>query len=309
MNGSKKKINKFYRYQNNQNINLREEAVALFNGFQKDLENDFYGDARKKIALLKKTGWNRTLWKAQSELEALEYNFDKAFDLIDKCEYYQSSRPRTIDDYKYKIATIYLMEGKFDIAYGMFIELLSSPSHRDIALKKLIHIDLLNYNYDLALKKLEKIPNLENDIQMEKVRMWIYYNLGMDIPKKLKNNNHYFYNRLTDSSDQLLVSHLKQLYLTNYNRDGYCKLFLPNLDFYALVNYVKNNIEKYNALYFNNYHRYIMQLDEVIGTVNGLDTKNIGIGTLGMGETIFSIYPVQVSKQFDNEGKSLKRTL
>ena len=52
-----------------------------------------------------------------------------------------------------------------------------------------------------------------------------------------------------------------------------------------------------------------MQLDEVIGTVNGLDTKNICIGTLGMGETIFSIYPVQVSKQFDNEGKSLKRTL
>ncbi len=304
MNGNKQTKNNFYRYNNPKYSEKKESLTASYHSVENDIQNGCYATARKKLLLLKKTQQHNIIWKMQSEIEALEYNYNKAFNLLEKCEQLNNMRNKSIYEYKFRLALIYFRQGQFTLARALFTELLNTPHHHQLALRHLIYIDLLTNHYERAYKKIPLLDanNYYNDI----LYMLLYQDLD-NTPQYLIKRNPYFYKRLNDDSNKLLIQHIKQVCsnsIKNYQRE-----FIAEIELYELISYIKYNLDNYNPTYLNTYKRYIMTFDDIIGYINGEATKSIGVNILGLEHRIIDIYPIQISKQFDKEHNCLKKTL
>lgn len=278
------------------------ETSELIGECQEDIKNGFYKEARKKINDLKAAGNKGVVWKIQSLLEADEYNFNRAFDLIERRQDEPSQRTKSQDEIIYNLAIIYLVKGDLNIAAGLFETLLQSQSHKNYAYKYLVYIDLIKGKYNRAMASIGKLPtDIQETYRVQQIKIFLANVLGDDIPEDSEMRNTYFYKSLNATGDWVLINHLKHLYTGDLDDQDYSCRFDASVDFQELVAKVKREISALPPTYIDYRRRYILRFPEDIGYVGGHLTKAVCVQTFPHNGQIFNMAPIQISKQFDKE--------
>lgn len=236
-----------------------------------------------------------TVIKHLGFLENMEYNFIKSRD------YYEEYAKYTIDlAADIGIARSYYQLGEYERA----LEILKSIKRRNFDKVALYEVCLLFYvgKYSEALKKLNKVNISKLETRDKKtyrdILTLLKYKLGL-----LRDSDItiYTYRRLLDSSQNLLISHIKNHFEKDMDFEGQ--------DMEEFIKMIQDKIESMNAVHYGAADNYNFKISESLG-IKSKDNKNgIKVVTHLGSKDIVTIYPIVLSDEFDKEKNSSSQEL
>lgn len=241
---------------------------------------------------------NYSLLMTYGLLENSENNYDKSIEYFSECMNDCSIQKQAL----LSLGKTYVQLGEFDIARKIF-ETVRLDEHLFLqAMFELIYLNILKGDFYKAKELLDELYlyplNSSFRKYYRKASLLIRYYLG-----ELKNDanfSSYLQERLVNPDEEIIIEHLKK-HCNQEDRYTY-GCFFPDIDLEQLLDIAKNKIKNLNANYYSSSCYYRFSLDREIGFKGDKVTNDICVVTILGTKEILSIYPVSLSKKFNQEG-------
>lgn len=206
------------------------------------------------------------------------------------------------------LADVYTQLGEFDTSRKMFETLIYNPIYKNNAIFGLVNLDIIEQDYKHGLKTLKNIGiNKQNNAAYEALYITLMYLEGkINEIKDKKFEGNYTLNRLLSDDKKLLINHIDKHIGDNliYNTNFYPNVITENL-FQEIESRIKSLVPKIyrgSLIYqFNLEYDVGFSLDKAI--------KGICIVKSSDGKKILTMYPVDLSSEFDREGLTTSEAL
>ena len=156
------------------------------------------------------------------------------------------------------------------------------------ALIQYIVILIKEENYEEAYRQFMKIPEeyvLENELEVNILRRYIYKNIYPELNSIMKNENlRYFSSQIVEYDDSVLEDKIERNQMLGRSK------FKGEIDIKDVISYVKEKIEKAEPSYYDLFDRYVIEYPKV-GTVDKKNTDYLMVITNLNTKEIVNIYP------------------
>lgn len=242
-------------------------------------------------------------------LENIENNFEKSKTYYSQCMIDPDMQNKSL----LAIAKLYIQTGDNEVARKMLETLQLNRKFYIQSTIGLVCLNILEENYRDAYRYLKSInsdrltPKLLQHYQI--LEMYLLRNLGK--LKKSDNNfdpvKDYMIYRLFDDSEDLLLKHIsKHMNQRDKDTNG---CFFKYTDLKKLLIDAREKIENMNSNHFEVSDMYRFRLDTPIGYKGDEITSDLCVVTMIGTKDIITMYPVQLSNEFDNEGFAYDKTI
>lgn len=284
---------------NSDNPDIKNKA--LINLLYLDLKEGKYAKVRKVLEELGSID-NLELIRIYGLLELIEYNYTASNLYFNQCLKEPNMQFKTL----LSLAKNYVQMGDFELANHIYETLLVQPNISHDAIFGLVGIKMLQYDYDGALTILKRANKKFLPSNLKK-RYDITYEYLLSLagkplkPKRKYNeNDEYMFYRLYNDSEETLLNHISK----HLNQEDRCSngCFFKYIDLQKLLNDAKDIIDKINYNHHGTINNYLIKLDTPIGYKEDVITSDLCITTVTGTKSIITMYPVNLSDKFDNEG-------
>lgn len=261
----------------------------------RELLNEYYDD-------------NAYIMQSFGLLESIENNFETSMNYYCKCMNDTKIQKRSL----LAIAKLYVQNADYAVAKKIFETLKLDEKMYFQAVVGLISISILEHDYEKSKNLLEKIDtsSLTPKLMQHYKTLLSYteYLLGTLKPKDNIDPIHdYMIYRLFNNSDKVLINHImKHLDQTQKYSNG---CFFKGAWLQDLLSISRDKIESMNANHFEVSDMYRFSLDTPIGYKGDDMTKDICVVTMIGTKDIVTMYPVQLSYEFDKERFSTSKKI
>lgn len=235
-------------------------------------------------------------------LENIENNYEQSKKYYEEC----MLDPETKDTSRLSIANLNIQTADYEVSKSIFESLRTNPKFFAKASLSLVFLSMLKHDYLEVKKIMSELDISKFSYDMRKhckiVRYYISYFLGelryedCDCDSKLT----YMISRLFDSSEEVLINHIKRH--ANQDKKYTDGCFFEDINFESFLSLIRNKIENMNANHFGFTDYYRFRLEYPIGYKSQIITNDICVTTVVGTKDIITTYPIKLSDQFDKEG-------
>lgn len=200
------------------------------------------------------------------------------------------------------LSKVYFQTGNYKITKQILETLELNVDFNINALFSLTCLYIYLKNYEGAYKYFKKIDKnkltklyLKNHYNV--IEIYLKYVLKLISKKDIEENNFYMLKRIFDTSDELLLFHIRKHCYDNKDQT----MFLADINLEELVDKVKKMIKGINPIHLDISDIYKFRLDTPIGYKNGVLTSDVEISTFIGTNNILTIFPTILSDHFDQE--------
>ncbi|MCM1370549.1 MAG: hypothetical protein NC181_01480 [Clostridium sp.] len=241
-------------------------------------------------------------------LENIEYNFERSKKYYSECMKDPSFQYKAL----ISLTKLYTQTADYDIARNMYETLCLNEKFYVQAMFGLVCLNFLEKRYDEANRLLKSIDEstLTPKLLAHYDIMYTYtlYFLGELKDYNFDNlENKYTISRLFNSSDEVLLNHIKMHKNQKEQFNDGC--FLETIDLKDLLEIAREKIKTINANHFELSDMYRFKLDFPIGFKEDNLTYDLCVSTLIGTKDIITMYPVLLSDEFDMEKMSTSKKL
>lgn len=273
-----------------------------------EIKEGKYANARKKLEEMSQLE-NLELKSLYGKLEEIELNFE-----LSK-KYYSQCMQNPQMQYKsfFNLARLNIQLGDYPMAKKMLETLQYDINFNLSATFQLIYMEIIKGDLDSAYRILQSIDS-------EKLNPFYYHNYeAIDVYLKLKlgmlkkadtttyPKGEYTISRILGSDDIQLLNHVEKHLNQDLRYSDGC--FFKYTDLRRLLTEVRDKITKMNPNYFNFTALYKFHLDDPIGFKGDELTNDICVATIIGTNDILTMYPIQLSSQFDIENLNYSQEL
>lgn len=245
------------------------------------------------------------LKKLYGKLECCEHNYGASKKYYEQC----MSDPNMQKSVLFGFANLYMQTGNLDIARKIYETLFLMPEYKVGASLAIIALDILMQDYKRAEKEIYMMEKLKlSFIDMKRLSqadIVAKYYLGK--LNRNRNENNYFKNLFFCENDRVLLNHISRHKNQNERDTNGC--FFKYIDLESLLSDTREKIENLNPNRFGMFDIYQLKLDTPIGFKGEEITYDLCVNTLIGSKKIFTMYPVLLSDQFDQEGNMTSKEL
>lgn len=204
------------------------------------------------------------------------------------------------------ISKLYIQTGDNEVARKMLETLQLDSGFNAQSTFGLVGLNLLEGKYQEAfnlLKTIDKRKLSSKHLQHYRI-LNEYLLLNLEKTKKILNNSdttksYMMYSRC-DRSEETLLKHIrKHINQNERNNNGF---FFKDIDLKTLLYAARDKIQNMNSNHFEISDMYRFRLDTSIGYINDEITSDLCVVTRVGTKDIITMYPVQLSSEFDKEG-------
>lgn len=285
---------------------LREKT--LYKLIQIELREGKYVKAR--CLLEKNDGLNSVILKPlYGLLESIENNFELSKKYYSEC--------MVIPDMQFQsllaMAKLYVQTGDYLVARKMYETLQLNVHYKIQATTGLINLEILQGNYKEALELLKTINHkgLTPKLLEHYRHTYTYLMFMLGRIKEIRYDDSitkdYMLYRLFDQNEETLLAHISKH--TNQEEKYRNGCFFKYIDLKKLLVDAKEIIKNMNANHFELSDMYRFRLDTPIGFKENQITSDLCVVTMIGTKDIVTMYPVQLSDEFDKEGFSINKQI
>lgn len=284
----------------------REESLSKL--IQIEIREGKYAKAREILTAHKNLN-NISLKQIWGLLENIENNFEASKRYYSECMINPDMQPKSL----LAIAKLYMQTGDNVVARKMLETLQLNNKFNIQSTFGLVGLNILERNYQDAYKLLKTIdePKLTPK-HLRHYRILNTYLLSMlgrlkNAPNNFDPVRDYMIYRLFDSSEETLLRHISKHMNQNEKNNNGCFFKYTNLK--KLLYDARDKIETMNSNHFEVSDMYRFRLDTPIGYKGDEITSDLCVVTMIGTKDIVTMYPVQLSSEFDNEGFAYDKTI
>ena len=233
-------------------------------------------------------------------LENIENNFHRSKEYYNNCSIFKGKELSAL----LSLSKIHLQLGDYSIAKDILTNLQKKESYYYQATINLIFLYILVKDYEQAYYLYETINVEEIPVKTYKqcqiIKTYLLKKLGKTaMLKKIDCSTNYTVKRITNNCEEDLIKHIKRhVNLENEFTNG---KFVTNIDFKKLLEVINKEIQHLNPNHFEISDIYRFSLNEPIGYKDNQLTTDIAVATLLDTKTIITMYPVNLSPEFNIE--------
>jgi len=261
------------------------------------LRLSYYSKCREMLEEVSDLLFDNQLFYIRAQLDLIELNFHTALEEF-RSSIDCSSPSNNYYSSFYGIADLYSIFGFNDIARNMYETVIANDAYYVSTVFRIINLDLLEGDYKHAKKILESDERIKREGKKYiNNSLLIDYLLGIDISKRIEKS--WMGRILIDDTSKTSIKHIlehKEL------QDDSLSYFDENINLINLYEEVKERIKRMNftSLAVSNYYRFSMGRD--IGYFNRVPTQDICVNAIIGTDKIITMYPVNLSSEFNKEG-------
>lgn len=287
--------------------NPRYQEVSIYRLIKIDLKEGKYAKARETLnSDINLNDIDR--YRLFGLLEKIENNFKTSQYYFQKC----LIEPRTQYIAFLEIAKICSQMGDYSIAQRMLDTLQLNDKYATTATLELISLKICEGNYEEAYNLLKQVDfNIRSAYSKQIKLLNILLLSKLDpTPNNYNPFDHsidYSICRLLDENDDNLIEHLQKHLNQEDRQSNGC--FFENINLNELISSVKEKINIMNPSYcgFNDIYRF--RFDYPIGYKGDALTSDITVATIIDTKKIITMYPVQLSPEYNREGFLYDQTI
>lgn len=285
---------------------FREESLSKL--IQIEIREGKYAKARE--ILTEHKDLNSILLKQiWGLLENIENNFEASKKYYSECMINPDMQHKSL----LAIAKLYMQIGDNIVARKMLETLQLNNKFNIQSTFGLVGLNILEKNYQDAYTLLKTIEEQKLTPKLlQHYRVLNTYLLSMlgrlkNVPNNFDPVRDYMIYRLFDSSEETLLRHISKHMNQNERNNNGC--FFKYTDIKKLLDDVRDKIETMNSNHFEVSDMYRFRLDTPIGYKGDEITSDLCVVTMIGTKDIVTMYPVQLSSEFDNEGFASNKTM
>ena len=289
----------------------REDSLSKL--IQIEIREGKYAKAREILNSHKDLN-SVTLKQIWGLLENIENNFEASRRYYSECMINPDMQHKSL----LAISKLYIQTGDNTVARKMLETLQLNNKFNTQSTFGLVGLSILEQDYERAFSLLKTIderrltPKLLQHYRI--LNTYLLSKLGRlkNVPNNFDPVRDYMIYRLFDNSEETLLRHIsKHMNQKERNNNG---CFFKYIDLKKLLYDARDKIENMNSNHFEVSDMYRFRLDTPIGYKGDEITSDLCVVTMVGTKDIVTMYPVQLSSEFDKEGFSndkiiaLKRT-
>jgi tetratricopeptide (TPR) repeat protein len=286
--------------------NFRDDSLSKL--IQIEIREGKYSKARQ-ILVENKDISSIALKQIYGLLENIENNFERSKKYYSECMVDPSMQYKSL----LAIAKLYMQTGDYEVARKMFETLRLNPKFYIQAIFGLVSLNIFEHNFFEAQKLMNEIdvskltPKLTQHYRI--MDSYIKYFLGQlrMSDNKFDPVRDYMIYRLFDHSEGTLLNHIGRHCNQAEKETNGC--FFKHIDTKKLLYDARDRIEDMNANHFEVSDMYRFKLDTPIGYKGNFITNDLCVVTIIGTKDIITMYPVQLSEEFDKEGLATSKEL
>lgn len=199
--------------------------------------------------------------------------------------------------------------GNYDVSRKILTNL-SEFDDNTYAMLELVYLDIKTMNYEMALQNLEMFLNQQNRImsnasEFNRINVFLKYKLGKISKINTEINLSYFYQQLFDYNEEKVIEHIK-LHLDENDDKNIQLIFNENINIEELFETIKAKINDTNPRNSSLTDKYIISLDDKVGTCNNKETNCIEVVTYSNTKDIITFYPIYKELGLNNKEEKIK---
>ncbi|MGM9834377.1 MAG: tetratricopeptide repeat protein [Bacilli bacterium] len=282
-----------------QHSSYREESLSKL--IQIEIREGKYAKARE--ILTEHKDLNSILLKQiWGLLENIENNFETSKKHYSECMINPYMQNKSL----LALAKLYIQTGDNVIARKMLETLQLNNKFNIQSTFGLVGLNILEKNYEDAyniLNTIDEYTLTSKHLQHYRIlNAYLLFMLGKlkSVPNNFDPVRDYMIYRLFDSSEEMLLNHISKH--TNQQERNNNGCFFEYIDLKKLLNDARDKIETMNSNHFEVSDMYRFRLDTPIGYKGDEITSDLCVVTMIGTKDIVTMYPVQLSSEFDSEG-------
>lgn len=266
-----------------------------------DIENNEIKKAIKKLRKILNTTSNVEALLRMGTIESQRGNLKEAK------YYYEKMLEINPEDFMalYAISSIEIRRKNYDEAEKIYFKILNLTKNMDLeservkknrmkklALTSLMRLEIKKENYHKAYEYLAEIASLDfivpNDINRE--NLYLKHKLGLLNKEKIDLETLTYFERQTiNYSEETAIKHVSFHKEEAENKRKH-SIFKEGTDFTELFKIVKEKIKNEEAQNFTISDNYVLIMDEILGTLNGVETNKLKVVTQINTKNIITMY-------------------
>ena len=167
----------------------------------------------------------------------------------------------------------------------------------------MVFLDIKENNYFDAY---DRFKYISNDTIFKNhyfdLKILLEYKLGIINQSDVLSQDYYI-SQLFNYDEVYALDHISRHLDENNNKIKHT-LFNSDIDLKNLFYYVREQINYLNPVEISNVHKYIVECEFYVSTINGISTKHIKVVTLPNTNNILTMYPISYNEK--NSGKTKK---
>lgn len=280
---------------------LEDKSKVTYQLFRLDLKTGNYKQARERLKSGNITD-KSLLLSTLGQLETIEFNFDRARDILNEDLKSTKFSGRTM----LSLARLDIQTGDFERAQHILERLEYSWEYGIKSSFELVYLDILKQDYESARKRLSEIlksnQKTGSGYLNRRLKNYISVLIGDFKPHYLirPDKNYPIYRAMYPEDEQALIEHIE-----NHKEGNEVEAnFFDETDIATLLKQVKELLLTIIPNYYKGTNVYPIRFDEPIGTFNGTVTRDMTVVGFNQHDVILSMYPCVYSNEFDSEGYS-----
>lgn len=262
------------------------------------LRLSYYSKCREMLEEVSDLLFDDQLFSIRAQLDLIELNFHTALEEFGNCMNFNTPYNNAYYTSFYGIADLYSEFGFYDIARNMYETVMTNDAHLASSAFRIIKLDLLEGDYRHAKKILESDERIKSEGKKYiNNSLLIDYLLGIDISKRIEKS--WMGQILIDDTSKTSIKHISE---HKKLQDDSLSYFDENINLANLYEEVKERIKKMNFTSLAIYNYYIFRMGRDIGCFNGVPTQDICVNAIIGTDKIITMYPVNLSSEFNREG-------